>query len=85
MIVYGTNLCPDYIELEETFQREGIEYEYINITESIANLKAFLAYRDTRPEFELIKANGSVGVPCIIFEDGEIIFDMQEAVNKYNK
>ncbi len=39
------------------------------------NLKKFLKYRDTSPEFDEIKAAGRVGLPCIVINGGEeIIF-----------
>ena len=43
------------------------------------NLKRFLKYRDTRPEFNTIKEAGKIGIPCIVINDGEkIIFDYNE-------
>lgn len=38
------------------------------------NLKAFLKYRDFRPEFDELKAQGRVGLPCIVVDRGEKIF-----------
>ena len=48
LTVYGSPLCGDCVETERVFQERGIEYEFVNITESIANLKAFLASLDRK-------------------------------------
>lgn len=43
------------------------------------NLKKFLRYRDEYAEFDQIKEKGSIGLPCIVVNDGEkIIFDYRE-------
>lgn len=42
------------------------------------NLKKFLKYRDTRPEFDEIKEAGRVGLPCIVIDGEKIIFDVKE-------
>ena len=52
LTVYGSPLCGDCVETERVFQERGIEYEFVNITESMANLKAFLAFRDQDERFE---------------------------------
>ena len=49
------------------------------MTASMANLKAFLHYRDNYQEFAPIKEQGRVGLPCIVINDGEkIIFGQPE-------
>ena len=51
--------------------------EFVNIDESTANLKLFLRLRDKAPEFDEIKKNSAIGVPC--FVDGKrIFFDINE-------
>ncbi len=40
------------------------------------NLKKFLKYRDNYKEFDVVKRSGSIGLPCIVINDGEkILFD----------
>ncbi len=53
--------------------KSGVEFEVVDINSSIKSLREFLALRDTRPEFEDIKKNGRVGLPCIVVNDGEEI------------
>ena len=40
--VYGSMLCPDCVEAKEYFEKVNYKYEFINITESMKNLKEFL-------------------------------------------
>ncbi len=63
----------------EFLSQNNIEFEYYDITESMNNLKMFLKYRDYAPEFDRIKADGKVGLPCIITgEERSISFDYRE-------
>ena len=74
MKLYGTMLCPDCPPIKELLEKKGIEYEFLNITEDLIILKEFLKLRDNRKEFDIIKEEGSIGVPCIFTESNEIIF-----------
>lgn len=60
---------------------KNIPFEYIEITESIGNLKEFLRLRDTMKGFELAKRSHSVGVPALIIE-GEVILNITNKVIK---
>jgi glutaredoxin-related protein len=65
--------------MKEFLSQNGIEFEYIEITESMRNLKIYLKLRDTRPEFDEIKKVGRVGIPFIMINNGEkFIFDKPE-------
>jgi len=62
--------------LKEFLSNNGIDFEYIEITDSMRNLKIYLKLRDTRPEFDEIKKAGRVGIPFIMIDNGErFIFD----------
>ena len=71
--VYGTMLCPDCVEAKEYFEKVNYKYEFVNITESMKNLKEFLALRDNRKEFEEVKKLGYIGIPTILTDDNKII------------
>ncbi|EFG27752.1 glutaredoxin domain-containing protein [Fusobacterium periodonticum] len=71
--VYGSMLCPDCVEAKEYFEKVNYRYEFVNITESMKNLKEFLALRENRKEFEEIKKLGYVGIPAILTDDNKII------------
>ena len=75
--MFGTRNCPDVRAALETIAEKGFDVEFINIDESTANLKLFLRLRDKAPEFDEIKKNGAIGMPC--FVDGKrIFFDIKE-------
>jgi glutaredoxin-related protein len=62
--------------LKEFLSSNGIEYSYIDITESMRDLKIYLKLRDTRSEFDDIKEKGRVGIPFIMINNGEkLIFE----------
>ncbi|WP_427170981.1 glutaredoxin [Fusobacterium nucleatum] len=71
--MYGSLLCPDCIEAQEYFKKINYKYEFINITESMENLKEFLYLRDTSKEFDEIKDLKYIGIPCILTDDNKII------------
>lgn len=77
LIIYGSMLCPDCVSCREAFDKAGIAYEYRDFFDSLSNLKAFLALRDTEPVFEPVKAAGGIGIPCIIRENGELTLDWE--------
>ena len=70
--MFGTRNCPDVRAALETIAEKGLDVEFVNIDESTANLKLFLRLRDKASEFDEIKKNGAIGVPC--FVDGKCFF-----------
>ena len=65
--------------MKEFLSSNGIDFEYIDITDSMRNLKVYLRLRDIRPEFEEIKRIGRVGTPFIMLDNGEkFIFERPE-------
>jgi len=71
--VYGSMLCPDCVEAKEYFEKVNYKYEFVNITESMKNLKEFLALRENRKEFDDAKKFGYVAIPAILTDDNKII------------
>lgn len=65
--------------MKEFLSKNNIKFAYLDISESMFNLKSFLKYRDYRPEFDSIKANGKIGIPCLVINEGEkILFNQSE-------
>ena len=64
--------------MKEALSQADIKFAYQDISAGMLPLKQFLKYRDTRAEFDAIKAGGRVGVPCIVVNDGEekIMFEL---------
>ncbi|MDF2882924.1 MAG: hypothetical protein K0R54_3481 [Clostridiaceae bacterium] len=74
--VIGSNLCPDCLAIKEYLSQNNISYDFLEITESLKNLKTFLSYRDNRVEFDNIKKEGRIGIPFITIEGSDkLIFD----------
>ena len=57
--------------MKEFLSQNNISFNYIEITDSMQNLKIFLKYRDNYPQFEEIKKKGRIGIPCIMINNGE--------------
>lgn len=77
-ILFGSPLCPDCGPAKEMLEEAGIRFLYLDITGDLANLKKFLKLRDSHSEFDLIKENEKIGIPCLSINDGEeIILDFE--------
>ena len=72
--VYVMSTCPDCFEVKARLSGNQ-DFEIIDIGEHVRNLKEFIRLRDTSPAFDTVKANGSIGIPCFVAEDGRIGFD----------
>ena len=77
MKIYGTDLCPDCVEAKRKLDEKNILYDYVDITASIGNLKAFMKMRDEEPAFDEAKKAGAVGVPAFVLDDGEIRLEIE--------
>ena len=68
--------CPDCFAVKARLS-DNPDFEIIDIGEHVRNLKAFIRLRDTSPPFDSVKANGSIGIPCFVAEDGSLRFEME--------
>lgn len=80
MKVYGSQICSGCREFKAVQAERGFEAEFIDITESVANLRAFLVMRDNNALFENIRKEGRIGIPVFEKEDGTITLDINEAM-----
>lgn len=78
--IYGSMLCKDCVQCCEELNSAGVAYEFFDFADSLVNLKEFLAIRDNASMFDEVKTNGSIGIPCIVKENGEIVLDWAEFV-----
>lgn len=76
--IYGSMMCPDCVKCREDLDKAGVEYEYLDFSDSLKNLKEFLKYRDEHEVFAELKAEGKIGIPCIIREDGSLTLSWEE-------
>ncbi len=75
--IFVSDKCPHCQNVIEDFNANPNNYEeceLINITESMANLKRFLKYRDDLEGYKEVKASGKVGVPSKVLDGVEVEF-----------
>lgn len=70
--IYGSMLCPDCVQCRKDLDKAGIQYTYLDFSEDLTHLKEFLSLRDSLGIFDTVKENGSIGIPCIIDEEGKV-------------
>ena len=75
--IYGSPMCPDCRECKANFDANNVSYEFIDINESLRNLKDFLALRDNLPVFDHCKEINDIGLPAIVREDGSVFLDWE--------
>ena len=75
--IYGSDLCPDCIRCKADLDAAGVAYEYLSITEDLRSMKEFLKLREDAA-FAEAKANGSIGIPCIVNPQGEISLSWEQ-------
>ena len=75
--IYGSMLCPDCVQCREDLDRAGVAYEYLDFSDDLHNLKAFLLLRDHEPVFSEFRKAGKIGIPCIVLEDGTLLLSWE--------
>ena len=80
--VYGSKFCPDCIACKKALTEANAEFEFVDIHESLPNLKAFLALRDREAVFAPCKEIGRIGIPALIPDDGAITLDWEGQLEK---
>ena len=76
--IYGSMLCPDCVECRADLDKAGVEYEYLDFSENLKYLKEFLKIRDNSSLFDEVRERGSIGIPCIVQEDGTVCLDWEK-------
>ena len=76
-VLYFSDLCPDTPPFVAALAARNMDYEAVNMTASIKNLKRFLVLRDSRAEFDARKAQGAIGIPVLQLADGTLIFTIE--------
>ncbi|WP_338489574.1 glutaredoxin [Ruoffia tabacinasalis] len=83
-ILYYSDVCPDTKSFLNELNRLEVRFKSVNITESISNLKEFLAVRDNEAVFNDKKETNQVGIPVLVTEDKEYLFDGEQLRNKFD-
>ena len=68
--------CPDCAQAKQLYG-DNQNYEIIDIGKQARNLKEFLALRDNHPAFAKVRERGTIGIPCFVKEDGEVVISMK--------
>lgn len=76
--IYGSMQCPDCVQCKQDLDKAGVPYTFFEFSESLLNLKTFLCYRDSLPVFAQVKESGSIGIPCIVDENGSVSLDWEQ-------
>lgn len=81
--LFISDKCPDCKNLIDEFEKDpdslkSLDWEIINITDSMLNLKKFLKYRDNLVQYKHIKDENMVGIPSLVINEGEeVIFHFE--------
>lgn len=78
--IYGSMLCPDCVQCREDLDRAGVHYEYLDFADKLIYLKEFLKLREENPLFQEVKERGSIGIPCLVEEDGSVALDWEKYI-----
>lgn len=76
--IYGSMLCPDCVQCREELDKAGVFYEYLDFSDNLKNLKEFLAIRESEPLFASVREAGSIGIPCLVDDNGTISLSWEE-------
>ena len=78
--LYGSKICRDCVEAKAALEAKGVEFEFVEITENVSNMRTFLHYRDTEPALAPGKAEGRICIPFLVKEDGTLSTDLESLV-----
>ena len=68
--------CPDCAQAKQLYA-DNPDYEIIDIGKQARNLKEFLALRDNHSAFAKVRERGTIGIPCFVKDDGEVVISMK--------
>lgn len=76
--VIGSHCCPDTLYALNQLAAAGVEIDFVDILASHADLKQYLALRDSDPLYAEIRGTERLGIPCFVKEDGSKTLDLKE-------
>ena len=82
--IYGSILCKDCLDCMRDLDQNQVTYQFLDFADQLLYLKEFLRIRDENPMFDGVKENGSIGIPCIIEEDGTVTLNWSKYVSQVN-
>lgn len=76
-VLYGSQHWPGCGPVKEFLDKNNFEYTYVDITESMKNLKEFIKIRDTHDAYKGIRGRAMVGIPMLKIGE-EVILGLSE-------
>ncbi len=80
MTVYGSEICSGCREFKALMARRGLDVAFVEITRDVDSMRAFLQLRDREDVFAPVRAEGRIGIPAFVREDGAVTLDADEAL-----
>ena len=74
--IYVMESCPDCTQAKQQYG-ENPDYEIVDIGKQARDLKEFLALRDNHPAFAKVRERGTIGIPCFVKDNGEVVISMK--------
>lgn len=78
--VIGSHCCPDTLYALHKLAEAGAAIDFVDILASHADLKQYLALRDSDPLYKDIRGTERLGIPCFIKEDGSKTLDLADVL-----
>ena len=76
--IYGSMLCKDCVQCVADLKAANVLFEFHDFADELLALKEFLKIRDNEDIFAAVKEKGSIGIPCIVEEDGTVCLDWEK-------
>ena len=83
LTLYYSSLCPDTAPFKAAMERLSLKAREVDITASMRNLKEFLRVRDGEEVFIPRKEQGMVGIPCLVTNKGEYLFEVSDLEERF--
>ena len=78
--VIGSHLCPDTLYAIQKLKEADADLSFVNISAALADLKTFLAIRESDALYDEVRKNGGIGIPLFVLEDGTRTLDLEKAL-----
>lgn len=91
LTILGSHLCPNTLYAIIKCKEAGIEFVFRDISASLSDLKYFLALHEHNAVYaeyqecsgkEDYLTSGKIGLPCFIFENGEMTLALSQVLGK---
>lgn len=84
VILYGSMKCPDCPPAVDLLNRKKIPFSFVEILDSMENLKIFLTIRDKQEVLKPARESNFIGIPCIFWsKTNEYYLDIHFFLKEY--